>query len=80
MIAYSLLQAESVIKHVQEESKAASKKFTIKELLENDSDSDEDMYDATKETQVVLQSQFPWHQTGYQSVFDENEGPVINKN
>ena len=49
LIAYSLLQAESVIKQQKDEAKAAAKKFTIDELM-NESDSDEEMYDYTKDT------------------------------
>ena len=37
------------------------------------------MYDYTKDTQATLKDQFHWHAPGYKSVFDENEGPIINK-
>ena len=81
LIAFSLLQADSVVKEQKEEAKAAGKKFTIQELLNHvDSDSDEDMYDTTKDTDRAFKNQFPWHQQGYQSVFDENEGLINNKN
>ena len=41
-------------------------------------DSDEDMYDATKDTQQVQRDQFQWYQRGYQTVFDMNEGLLEN--
>ena len=51
--------------------KEATKNFSVKELLE-DSDSDEDMYDTSKDSRTTLKNQFTWYQPGYRSVFDEN--------
>jgi hypothetical protein len=39
--------------------------YTIEEMLANGDDSDEEMYDTTRETKNACISQFPWYQSGY---------------
>ena len=79
LICLALLEADPVMRAEKARQKEATKNFSVKELLE-DSDSDEDMYDTSKDTRTTLRNQFMWYQPGYRSVFDENQGLFNNKN
>ena len=67
LIAWGLLQAETAIKEARKKQLQSNvaRAYTIEEILANVDDSDEEMYDTTKETRNACVSQFPWYQSGY---------------
>ena len=80
LISWGLLQAEAAIREEKKRQLQSdvARTYTIEEMLANADDSDEEMYDTTRDTRQVSRNQYPWYQSSYLPVFDLNEGLIDN--